>query len=128
MAELFCFSIHHFIKQPTTSTWTFPKFDWVATTKKEKFSKFVWNRYWMYLVQMRVLWQPLDQCPIAVLQVNLKDGYLVEIWVIYSQENLIRSHNSILPTIYMKVHGPCYNYTCSTLMFMFCPHCQVHKW
>ena len=27
----------------------------------------------------------------------------------YSQENLTGNHNSILPTIYISIHGPCYN-------------------
>ena len=64
-----------------------------------------------------LLWQPLDQCPIATLQVNLKAGY--------SQENLIVNHNSILLTIYITIHGPCYNYTsavCPTLMSMPYPY------
>jgi len=42
-----------------------------------------------------------------------------------SQENSIRNHNSILPTIYMTIHGPCYDYASavhSTLMSMPCSH------
>ena len=33
--------------------------------------------------------------------------------VVYLQENSTENHNSILPTIYIKSHGPCYNYTLS---------------
>jgi len=41
------------------------------------------------------------------------------------QENSIGNHNSILLTIYITIHGPCYDYTSAvhpTLMFMPCPH------
>ena len=42
-----------------------------------------------------------------------------------SQENLIGNHNSILPTIYITIHGPCYDYISvvhPTLISMPCPH------
>ena len=42
-----------------------------------------------------------------------------------SQKNLKGNHNSILPTIYITIHGPCYDYTFTvypTLMSMPCPH------
>ena len=50
----------------------------------------------------RVLWQPLDQCPIAAQAVNFKGRYLVGTWVVHSQENSTGNHNSILLTIYIK--------------------------
>jgi len=39
-----------------------------------------------------------------------------------SQENLIGNHNSILPTIYISVLDPCYDFSIPTLMSMLCPH------
>jgi len=42
-----------------------------------------------------------------------------------SQENLTRNYNSILLTIYITIHGPCYDYisaVCPTLMSMPYPH------
>jgi len=50
-----------------------------------------------------LLWQPLDQCPIAALtsksQRQISSG---EHELCNSQENLIKNYNSILPTIYIK--------------------------
>jgi len=34
--------------------------------------------------------------------------YLAETQVVYSQENSTGNHNSILPTIYISIYGPCY--------------------
>jgi len=42
-----------------------------------------------------------------------------------SQENSTRNYNSILLTIYMTIHGPCYDYVSAvrpTLMSMPCPY------
>ena len=66
---------------------------------------------------MRLLWQPLDQCPIAALQVNLK-GWISsgEHELCNLQENSIGNYNSILPTIYIIVLDPCYNFSISTLI------------
>ena len=41
------------------------------------------------------------------------------------QENSTENYNSILPTIYMTIHGLCYDYASAvhpTLMSMPCPH------
>ena len=69
-----------------------------------------------------LLWQPLDQCPITVQMVNLKDKYLVGMWVVYSQENSIGNYNSILPIIYISVLGLYYDFFMLILMSMPCPH------
>ena len=39
-----------------------------------------------------------------------------------SQENSTGNHNCILPTIYISVLGPCYDFSIPTLMFMPCPY------
>ena len=47
--ELFKFPIDSFIKRPITTTWVFPKFNWVVGDLEEKSSELVWNRYRVYL-------------------------------------------------------------------------------
>jgi len=70
-----------------------------------------------------VLWQPLDQCPIEVQTINLTGGISSgEHELCNSQENLTGNYNSILPTIYISILGPCYNFSMPTLMSMLCPH------
>jgi len=71
-----------------------------------------------------MLWQLLDQCPIAALT-SKSQGWISsgEHKLCNSQENSIGNHNSILLTIY--IHSPCYNYASAvypTLMFMPYPH------
>jgi len=68
-------------------------------------SKNIWDR----MDRFDLLWQLLDQCPIAAQAVNLKSRYLVGTWVVYSQENSTENHNSILPTIYISNLGLCYD-------------------
>ena len=49
-----------------------------------------------------MLWQPLDQYPIAAQSINLKGQISSgEHELCNSQENLTGNHNSILPTIYI---------------------------
>ena len=75
------------------------------------------------LASAYVLWQPLDQCPIEAQVVNLTGEISSgEHELCNSQENLIGNHNSILPTIYISVLGPCYNFSTPTLMSIHCPH------
>ena len=50
-----------------------------------------------------VLWQPLDQCPIAALTSKSQRQISSGKHELYnSQENSIKNYNHILPTIYMK--------------------------
>jgi len=50
-----------------------------------------------------MLWQPLDQCPIAAQVVNLTRGISSgEHKLCNSQENSTGNYNSILPTIYIN--------------------------
>ena len=42
--------------------------------------------------------------------------------VVYSQENSTGNYNSILPTIYIKSHSLCYDFSTPTLMSIPCPH------
>ena len=46
----------------------------------------------------------------------------METRVVYSQGNSTGNHNSILPTIYISVLGPCYDFSMPNLMSMPCPH------
>ena len=78
------------------------------------------------LRRQQLLWQPLDQCPIAALtsksQGQISSG---EHELCNSQENSIGNHNSILLTIYINIHGPCYDYASAvhpTLISISCPH------
>jgi len=49
-----------------------------------------------------MLWQPLDQCPIAAQMVNLTEGISSkEHELCNSQENSTGNYNSILLTIYI---------------------------
>jgi len=55
------------------------------------------------LVAYILLWQPLDQCPIAAQAINLIEGISSkEHKLCNSQENSIGNHNSILLTIYIN--------------------------
>ena len=73
-----------------------------------------------------MLWQPLDQCLIVALTSKFQRWISSrEHKLCNSQENLTENHNSILPTIYITIHGLCYDYTsaiCPTLIYMPCPH------
>ena len=82
------------------------------------------------LRKQQLLWQLLDQCPIAALtsksqgQISSREHELYN-----SQENSTGNYNSILLTIYITIHSLCYDYAsavCPTLMSMSCPH--VYYW
>ena len=60
------------------------------------------ERFTMEPVLVTLLWQPLDQCPIAVQAINLLGQISSrEHELCNSQENLTGNYNSILPTIYI---------------------------
>ena len=97
---------------------------------------YLYKSHWSYILnqelmdlrggKLLVLWQPLDQCPIAALtsksQGQISSG---EYKLCNSQENSIGNYNSILPTIYITIYGPCYDYTSavrSTLISIPYPH------
>jgi len=70
-----------------------------------------------------LLWQPLDT------KSNSSTTSKSQRWIssgehklCNSQENLIENHNSILPTIYISVLGPCYDFFTPTLMSILCSH------
>ena len=75
-----------------------------------------------------MLWQPLDQCPIAALtsksQRQISNG---EHELCNSQENSTGNYNSILPTIYITIYGPCYDYASAVYpALMSMPYSYVH--
>jgi len=66
-----------------------------------------------------LLWQPLDQCPIAAQVINLKEQISSRnMSCVFTRGN----HNSILPTIYISILGPCYDFSMPILMSVLCPH------
>jgi len=70
-----------------------------------------------------MLWQPLNQCPMTAQAINLTRGISSrEHKLCNSQENSTGNHNSILPTIYISVLGPYYDFSTPTLMSILCPH------
>jgi len=77
-----------------------------------------------------VLWQLLDQYPIEAQAINLTEGISSgEHKLCNSQKNLTRNHNSILLTIYISIHGLCYDYTSSypnVYALSSCSLCQDH--
>ena len=71
---------------------------------------------WIWL-----LWQPLDTKSNSSTASKSQEGrYLVGIQVVYSQENLIGNHNSILLTIYIKYSWSMLQ-LCIVLLWCLCP-------
>jgi len=59
-----------------------------------------------------LLWQLLDQCPIAALISKSQEQiFSGEHELCNSQENLTKNYNSILPLFISSPHGLCYDYT-----------------
>ena len=57
-----------------------------------------------------VLWQSLNQCPIAAQAINLIEEISSREYELCNlQENSTGNHNSILSTIYISNPGPCYD-------------------
>ena len=73
-----------------------------------------------------MLWQPLNQCPIAALTSKSQGQISSREYKLYNlQENSTGNYNSILLTIYITIPGLCYNYASAvrpTLMSIPCPH------
>jgi len=75
-----------------------------------------------------MLWQPLDQCPIAALQVNLLGGYLVENTSCVIHKRTQQRTTTVFYQLFIwTIHGLCYDYASAvhpTLISI--PYSHVH--
>jgi len=60
-----------------------------------------------------MLWQPLDQCPIAAQAINLTGEIFSRNTSCVFTRELNREPQRYLPIIYISIHSPCYDYASS---------------
>jgi len=80
----------------------------------------------IYRSHITMLWQLLDQCPIAVLQVNFLDRYLVGNTSCIIHKRTRQGITTVFYRLFIiSIHSLCYDYAstvCPTLMSMLCPY------